>query len=273
VKLINKDYPKISIITPSYNQGDFLEKTIISVLSQNYPNLEYIIIDGGSTDGSVDIIKKYQNKLFYWESVIDKGQSHAINKGFALSTGEWIAWQNSDDIYMPNSLFEIADIINRTSRHVNLLIANIYLIDENDLILSDLNYVKPTYMSILHEGMVLANQAAFWRREIFNTVGMINENLHYNFDYEWFIRILRNKNKARHLNKYVGALRMHNNTKTAKRPEMFAIEKALIIEGRFYIKYLKFFYILRRAFLLIAMGNYKYVLRGINKQIKKYVIK
>lgn len=92
-------HTKLSVITPSYNQADFLERTIKSIIGQGYPNLEYIIIDGGSTDGSVDIIKKYQDKIHYWVSEKDQGQSNAINKGIKIASGEWIGWQNSDDIY------------------------------------------------------------------------------------------------------------------------------------------------------------------------------
>lgn len=103
------EIPKISIVTPSYNQGQFLEKTILSVLEQGYPNLEYIIIDGGSSDESVEIIKKYADRLTYWVSEPDRGQSHAINKGFERATGEILGWLNSDDWYHPGALKAVAE--------------------------------------------------------------------------------------------------------------------------------------------------------------------
>ena len=100
-------YPKITVVTPNHNQVKFLETTIQSVLNQKYPNLEYIIIDGGSTDGSVDIIKKYEDSLCYWESQLDNGMYEAINKGFTMATGEIMCWINSDDILWPNSLHNV----------------------------------------------------------------------------------------------------------------------------------------------------------------------
>ena len=164
--LLNKDpsWPKISIVTPSYNQAQFLERTILSVLNQNYPNLEYIIIDGGSTDGSVEIIKKYEKYLAYWISEKDKGQAHAINKGFEKATGELVGWQNSDDIYLPNAFYKVVEIF-REKPDYDVYFGNIYFIDESDSIIRDLRFVKFSSFSLIYEGTVLANQATFLKKK------------------------------------------------------------------------------------------------------------
>ena len=121
--------PRISVITPSFNQGNFLEWTIQSVINQGYPNLEYIIIDGGSNDNSINIIKQYESYLAYWISEPDNGQTEAINKGLRRATGDWVAWQNSDDIYYPGTFDEL---IKTATLHpeAGLIIGNIMMIDK-----------------------------------------------------------------------------------------------------------------------------------------------
>ena len=258
---MSKHYPKITIITPSFNQVDYLERTILSVLNQNYPHFEYIIIDGGSTDGSVEIIQKYSSQLAYWVSEKDSGQAHAINKGLKMATGDWVAWQNSDDTFSPgafNSLLAAA----KGSEDVDLIIGNMSLIDKNDMILRELKYVKPTYQSLLAEGMVLANQATFWRSKLHNKIGYLNEEFHYGFDYEWFLRALK-YSKAKHVNQTWGNLRLHSETKTAQYQDYFDHEFQTIREGRDVSPVAKKYYQMRRFLLMILQGDFKYVARGI----------
>jgi len=138
--LENSVLPKISIITPSFNQGNYIEETIRSVLLQDYPNLEYIVIDGGSTDGTLEIIKKYEPWITYWESAPDRGQSHAINKGIQKASGDWIAWLNSDDIYLENALTKIVATITQSSKTASWIVGTTIFTDPN---LHEISQFKP----------------------------------------------------------------------------------------------------------------------------------
>ena len=133
---MNKTYPKISVITPSYNQGIYIEETIQSVLNQNYPNLEYIIIDGGSSDSTVEVIKKYESKIDFWVSEKDKGQADAINRGFAKATGDILCWLNSDDYFFPDTLKYVASQLNIEKKEI--------LFGEVDHIFEPHGQIKPS---------------------------------------------------------------------------------------------------------------------------------
>jgi glycosyltransferase involved in cell wall biosynthesis len=259
--------PKISITTPSYNQAQYLEATIRSVLDQNYPNLEYIIIDGGSTDGSAEIIKRYASRLAYWVSEPDRGQPHAINKGLQLATGDWVGWQNSDDIYYAGALMKVAKAAMQ-SPSPELIIGDINLIDERGQVIRDVRYVRPTYQSLLAEGMVLTNQAAFWRRELHARLGYLDESLHYGFDYDWFLRILAETDRSVHIPKIIGALRYHSETKTSKFQERFLEEYRQILHGRSLPHWKKTAYRIRRMFLMARYGGFRYILRGIYRRFR-----
>lgn len=185
-------WPKISIVTPSYNQGNFLEETIRSVLLQNYPNLEYIIIDGGSTDNSVDIIKKYEPWLTYWVSEKDRGQSHAINKGFQRSTGEILAWLNSDDIYLPGTLRTVASKM-RGNRGAELVIGERLNIDSEGKFMSRQllgRYPVTLFQSLYLERWPFYQESVFWRRRIWTQAGPLSEDYYFAFDLDFFLRCL-----------------------------------------------------------------------------------
>lgn len=261
-------FPKISVITPSFNQAEYLERTIKSVLDQKYPNLEFIIIDGGSNDGSVEIIKKYSSNLHYWVSEPDHGQAHAINKGLKIATGEWVCWQNSDDIFYPDSFISIAKVIKRIP-NLELIIGDINLIEHDGDVIREMRYVKPTYNSLIAEGMVLTNQAAFWRKSLHESIGYLDEELHYGFDYEWFLRMLKHFHNTYHINQIIGALRYHPDTKTSNYQTKFDAEYGLILKDIERSKWKKLYYLLRRFFLTLANGHASYLLRGIKSRVYK----
>lgn len=260
------ELPRITVVTPSFNQAAFLERTICSVLDQGHPNLEYIIVDGGSTDGSVEIIRKYADHLAWWVSEPDQGQSHAINKGLQRATGDWVGWQNSDDVYFPGVLMQLADAARRWPS-ADLIIGDMRLIDEQDRLIRDLRYVRPTYESVLAEGMVLTNQAAFWRKSLHQRIGWLDETLHYAFDFEWFLRVLRQSNHAKHIPEYWGGLRYHDATKTSSSQSKFAEEYQLVWKGRVAPRWKKHLYQARRLLLTLGYGHFDYVLRGMNHRL------
>ena len=175
-----KPVPSISIVTPSYNQGEFLEATIQSVLSQNYPNLEYIIIDGGSTDDSVEIIRKYEKQLHFWCSEPDGGQYAAINKGFSYATGEIMAWLNSDDMYFPWTLKTVGSIMAELSQVEWLTTFNIGFWDWHGFC-TDIGkipgYSREAFLNgrYLRSGRTAINwiqqESTFWRRGLWEKVG------------------------------------------------------------------------------------------------------
>jgi len=150
IRDVDPRLPVISIVTPSYNQVQFLEETILSVLNQDYPNIEYIVIDGGSTDGSVDIIRKYADRLAYWVSEPDRGQAHAINKGFARATGDLLGWLNSDDLYLPGALSAVAEAY--ADNPGCLIAANVINFDEH----------TGAEQLVRQSGITLARFIGFW---------------------------------------------------------------------------------------------------------------
>ncbi len=186
-----KDYPKITLVTPVKNGAKYIEDTIVSIISQQYPNLEYIIIDGGSSDGTLDIIKKYEKHITYWISEPDKGLYDAINKGFAKSSGEIMGWLGASDCLLPKSLFTVADIFNNFP-NIEWITGIITLIEENGKIvysgfLPSFNRIK--FLS--NEYSTISQESTFWKRTLWIKAGRCNPNFKYGGDYELWIRFFR----------------------------------------------------------------------------------
>lgn len=185
-----RPWPPISIVTPSYNQASFLEETIRSVLLQGYPNLEYIVIDGGSSDGSVEVIEQYETWLACWVSEPDRGQAHAINKGFARASGQIFAWLNSDDVYEPEALQQIATKLAR-SPACNLVYGDGSYIDLDGLKTGRCDWIQPYDRGRFRTFNFILQPAAFWRRSLWERAGPLDARYHYAMDWEWLLRATR----------------------------------------------------------------------------------
>lgn len=182
--------PLISVVTPSYNQARFLEDTLRSVVSQNYPRTEHIVIDGGSTDGSVELIRRYAPHLHYWVSEKDRGQSHALNKGLALAHGDVLTWLNSDDTYLPDALATVGDLFARHPE-VDLVYGDFVYTDVDGHPLRRRHvFATMTYETLLYHDY-LGQPAVFFRRSLFDKVGPVDESLHYCMDWDLFLRMWR----------------------------------------------------------------------------------
>ncbi len=206
-------YPKISIVTPVYNQVQYLEYTMLSIINQGYPNLEYIVIDGGSTDGTVDVIKKYESHLAYWVSEPDKGMYHAIQKGFEHSTGEIMCWLNSDDVFYDKCLFAIADIFMHHPE-IEWFSGKSASIDANGMIIGvdDLDGVDSIrfckYDFYLNRGFWVPQSSTIWRRSIWNKIGAsLDTNLRLAGDFDLWLRFI-NKAPQYVANTLIGTYRL-----------------------------------------------------------------
>jgi glycosyltransferase involved in cell wall biosynthesis len=180
--------PLVSIVTPSYNHNSFIEATIHSVLGQGYPNLEYIIVDGGSTDGTVDIIKKYADRIAWWVSEPDKGQTDAINKGFACAKGEIFAWLNSDDTYEPGAVQEAVALL-CAQPDIGLIYGNANYIDENGAKIGLFPAAQTDYRRLRRGYVHIPQQAAFFRADLWRKIGPLDPSFYFAMDYDLWVRI------------------------------------------------------------------------------------
>lgn len=223
--------PRMSIVTPSYNQGNFLEQTIRSVLLQGYPDLEYMIIDGGSTDGSVEIIRRYEHLLSYWVSEKDGGQANAINKGFDRAGGEIFAYINSDDFYLPGALHAVAEHFGRNPACTWACGDMIFVDVGGRATLSPRTIVPRSAAQCLSRRYFAQQQAMFWRRGALG--GGFEERWRYCFDFELFVRLLLAGHKCEYLPLRLAAMRLHPDSKTVGEAQDFEYEVFRMSKGYF----------------------------------------
>jgi len=210
-----------SIITPSYNQAKYLEQTIQSVLTQDYKNIEYILIDGGSNDGSLDIIKKYQDKFAYWISEKDNGQADAINKGFEKATGDIVAWLNSDDYYLPETIAKVVKVF-EANPDVVLVYGNMLAVDENGKTFNTLNYKQLTLEDLICF-QIIGQPAVFFRSSALQKTNGLNLDFHFLLDHLFWIQLAQH-GKMLHVDQTWSAARYHAEAKNRAKAAEFGKE-------------------------------------------------
>ena len=227
--------PRIGVVTPSFNQGEFLEEAIDSVLSQNYPYLEYVVIDGGSTDHSVDIIRKYEKYLHFWISEKDDGQSNAINKGLKRLRGDVWAYLNSDDAYTPGTFVKVADVFQQ--QDVKWVTGRGIYVDIHGVPISEMTPVRDWDIGsvlgrLISDPIIVAPQVSnFMATSILDRFGYFDESLHYAMDFDFGLRPLLDGIRPVLINDILGKARLHPSSKTVSGgEEAFTKEKAIILE-------------------------------------------
>jgi glycosyltransferase involved in cell wall biosynthesis len=224
---MNSTSPLVSIVTPSLNQARYLEQTIRSVLDQDYPDLEYIVIDGASTDGSVEIIRKYEDRLAWWVSEKDSGQAEAINKGLVRAEGEIIAWLNSDDMYTPGALSQVVKTFEENPDAV-LVYGNMLAVDENGETINVLKYDQLNLKDLLCF-QIIGQPAVFFRRSALEKAGDLDPTYHFFLDHHLWLRIAL-QGQILHVDEILAAARYHPEAKNRARAAEFGRDAFRILD-------------------------------------------
>ena len=208
--------PKITVVTPSLNQGEFIEECIDSILSQNYPNLEYFVIDGGSSDKTIDVIKSYEEHIDYWVSEKDAGQSNAINKGFRKANGDLVVWLNADDYFLPDCFKTIASVY-QENKDASFIFGDGYRVDINRTIKAGFfpdNDVRFNERALTYGLNYILQPSAFINRECIRRINYLNEELHYGMDSDLWMRLVKISSPVA-INSFLSCSREYGETKTS----------------------------------------------------------
>lgn len=239
--------PLVSIVTPSYQQAPFLEAAIKSVLDQTYPRIEYILIDGGSTDGSLDLIQRYADELAYWVSEPDQGQTDAINKGFARAGGDYMAWLNADDVLHPQAVAEAVAYL-EAHPEAGMVYGDAEYIDAAGRVLGRFPAAQTDYQRLLRGYVHIPQQAAFWRASLWERVGgALDPDFYFAMDYDLWVRLAK-VSELHYVPRPWAQFRLHSASKTLQAdilcwPEMLQVHRR---EGGHWLSFITFKYYVRR---------------------------
>ena len=239
--------PLVSIITPSFNQAGFLRWTIESVLAQDYPNLEYIIIDGGSTDGSQTVIREYEGRLAHWESIPDQGQTDAINKGFAKTSGKYLAWLNSDDVYQQGAVSEAVKYL-EDHPEVGMVYGDCSFIDAQDRAIGHFPAAQTDYDRLRRGFVHIPQQSSFFRADLWKKAGPLDPSFYFAMDYDLWVRLSKEAPLVYLPGHLWASFRLHGEAKTIAAdarcwPEMLRVHYR---EGGHWFSPIVFKYYLRK---------------------------
>lgn len=257
--------PLVSIVTPSFNQAEFLEATMQSVLNQDYEQIEYIVIDGGSTDGSLQLIKRYAGRLAYWVSEPDQGQTEAINKGFAQATGKYLAWLNADDLLKPNAVAEAVAFL-EAHPEVGMVYGEADYINEHGHVLGRFPAAQTDYTRLMQGYVHVPQQAAFWRTELWRQVGPLDPSFYFAMDYDLWVRLAK-ISRLVYLPRPWAQFRLHSASKTIQDdmlcwPEMLRVHRR---EGGSWFSFITFKYYLRRLLAPLLARRRQRLMQGAPK--------
>lgn len=222
---MNNLCPQISIVTPTYNQGSFIEETILSVKKQNYPNCEHVVIDGNSTDDTISILQRYPHLT--WVSEPDRGQSHALNKGLGRAGGDIIGWLNSDDLYMSHTLHTVAKVF-AENPEIDIVYGDLLLIDVNGYVLKYRREIQFDFNIALYGVCDIGQPELFFRKRVLDKAGLLDESFHMMMDREWWLRMAKSGCRFLHIPVVLAALRWHTGCKSISQVRKFDDERKVL---------------------------------------------
>jgi glycosyltransferase involved in cell wall biosynthesis len=245
--ITDSSFPLVTIVTPSFNQANYLERTILSVLDQDYPNLEYIIIDGGSTDGSLEIIQKYAGRLSSWVSEPDLGQTDAINKGFEKASGQILAWINSDDTYNPGAIREAVGFL-QEHPDIGMVYSDADFINARDEVIGAFPAAQTDRTRMLRGYVHVPQQTTFFRANLWKKVGPLDTSFFFAMDYDLWVRLSALAPMVYYPHRIWANFRLHDDGKTIAAdercwPEMLRVHRR---EGGTWFSVIQIKYLLRR---------------------------